>query len=75
MATKLEIPPYSGWRPRSMRYGRNNSSGDAQKNGKRNRLGKAIDKAIYCIPRVSKMFPEKYTKLCARADELNNRRV
>ena len=72
----MVIPPYSGWRPRSMRFGRSSSQGDAQKSGKRNRLSKAkSDKVLYCSTKGYKQNPGRYNELCAHADRLNGRHV
>lgn len=70
----VEVPHYSGWRPRSMRVGR--STSDSNRGSKRSRLSKAkADRVLYCHPKAHKLNPERYAKLCEIADGLNGRRV
>lgn len=67
---KSEIPPYSGWRPASMRW--KAGSSDANRGSKRDNLGSASDRFIYKSAHGYR-HPE-YGRLCRRADTLNNRK-
>lgn len=68
----LEIPPYSGWRPYSMRHGRGSSQGAKEKVAKRIRLSKAkSDRLLYTSAKGYKRNPERYAELCKKADSLN----
>lgn len=75
MAT-MELAPYSGYRPRSMRYARKSSSGDAQKSGKRGRLSpSAQDRMLFCSAKGHKINPKRFEELSNRAKNLNGWRT
>ena len=67
MTTKTVIPPYTGWRPRSMRFGKSRHEGD--RGSKRKRMGNREDRAIYTSAKGWKH--PRYGILCALADSLN----
>lgn len=70
------LPPYTGYRPFAMRYGRRSSQGDAQKTSKRTRLSKAkSDRMLYTSSKGYKSNPKRYAELCALADKMNGRYV
>lgn len=65
-------PPYTGWRPRSMRLGRSSSErGGMQRDAKRSRLGSADDRALYVNCKAHLSNPTRYMQLCKQADSLN----
>ncbi len=72
----LELPPYSGWKPWSLKHGRGSSQGDSQKSAKRTRLSKAKgDRVLYTSPKGYKQNPGRYNELCVHADKMNGRYV
>jgi len=71
----VELPPYSGWRPRELRKGRGGAGKDAQSSSKRTRLSKAkADRVLYCSSKGHLHNPERYLELCAKADQINGMR-
>lgn len=67
------VAKYSGWRPRSLRLSKGSSEAESPgRRQKRSRLGNAQDRAIYTSAKGYKN--SKYPVLCARADQLNNRK-
>jgi hypothetical protein len=70
----VEVAPYTGWRPRSMRKGRG-GSGDtsASRNQKRSRLGNRLDRNFFCWAKAPKSDPERYARLSKISDKLNGR--
>lgn len=72
----MDLPPYTGYRPYAMRFGRKSSQGDAQKTSKRTRLSKAkSDRQLYTSCKGHKQNPKRYAELCAHADKMNGRYV
>lgn len=69
---KVEIAPYMGWRPRSMRFG--NSRHEGERGAKRERLGNAQDRALYKSAHAPRTNPARYAQLCSIADGLNGRK-
>ena len=67
----VDVTDYSGWRPRSMRFGRGSSETGPQRETKRSRLGNATDRFIYTSARGHKNNPGQYARVCAMADLLN----
>lgn len=65
----LDVPPYSGWRPRSMRM-RSRGGSDPNRDAKRSQLGTKADKMLYCSSRGYKNEPNRYAEICARVDTL-----
>lgn len=70
------VPPYTGWRPRSMRRkgkGKTVAVGDANsRKAKRTRLGNAKQRYLYKSAKGHK-HPD-YSRLCRVADKLNGKR-
>lgn len=64
-----EIPPYSGWRPRSMRFGKHRHEGERK--AKREQLGNSRDRAIYKSAHGYKN--PRWGVLCRIADLLNGK--
>lgn len=69
---QLNIPPYSGWRPRSMRLGKNRSE-TSDRSAKRSRLGNARDRFLYKSVGGKWSNPSLYKKLCQRVDGLHGK--
>lgn len=67
----VELPPYTGWRPFSLRAGRHRHEGD--RGSKRSRLGNAADRALYKSAKGHKQAA-RYAELCKVADQLNGNR-
>lgn len=64
----MSVGPYSGWRPRSMRFSK--SKHEAVRDAKRARIGKRADRALYRCCKAHKRDPENYARLCVRANRL-----
>lgn len=66
----LNIAPYTGWTPRSMRMGRNRSE-TSDRSAKRSRLGNARDRFLYKSAKGWKSNPTRYGQLCVVANHLH----
>jgi hypothetical protein len=66
MGDRLEIPPYSGWKPRAMRRG--NSKHESDRGTKRSRLGNRLDRAFYKSCKSHKRNPDRWMKICTKVN-------
>lgn len=67
---KMETACYTGWRPRSMRFGRHRHEPDRK--AKRERLGKSADRALYKADfRALKKHATRYLQLCRLVDSIH----
>lgn len=74
MADKLEIPPYTGWRPRSMRNGKGGGSGSGgeSRNAKRSRVGNGADRSFWKNAHAHRLDPSRFARLSEKVRKLNH---
>jgi hypothetical protein len=68
MSEKPKAPPYSGWKPRSMRMGKSRHESDRV--AKRGRLGNRHDRALYKSAKGHETNPTRYAQLCRVACQM-----